>query len=357
MLRGELDPFDELTEIWHETKVTETSSVLKRQSFSGRRPSHGEMSWCPPWPLPGAPLIRGGRSGRLGAGRRMSPACWMTRAGRSPRRRCRRQATEPSSPRRWRPRCRCCRAPPASWRRVPRRSRRHPTTVRRSLTRCCEARPSQGPPFRAIVRGPASHPAPSCRSRPRTSGHVLLYLGTGLRYRPCLAFSHRPPADGDAQVPGDEAVERVVAQQARHDRQELRVTPDAVACAWLARLDGIGDHLRRTKRLDAAALLFLRLLVHGGDEIAVARVLVGGHGGRQFVHDRYPLAPHRSGDGSGLDDDDLYTESADLASKHVAEALQRELRGRVGAVGRKGDPSADRGDVDEASVAAGDQGG
>src|SRR5215212_8431322 len=348
MLRGELDPFDELTEIWHETKVTETSSVLKRQSFSGRRPSHGEMSWCPPWPLPGAPLIRGGRSGRLGAGRRTSPACWMTRAGRIPRRRCLRQATEPSSPRRWRPRCRYCRAPPASWRRVPRRSRcrrglrrsrsprrrahggrrpwrrlrrgycgsgrrrsrRHPTTIRRSLTRCCEARPSQGPPFRAIVRGPASHPAPSCRSRPRTSGHVLLYLGTGLRYRPCLAFSHRPPADGDAQVPGDEAVERVVAQQARHDRQELRVTPDAVACAWLARLDGIGDHLRRTKRLDAAALLFLRLLVHGGDEIAVARVLVGGHGGRQFVHDRYPLAPHRSGDGSGLDDDDLYTESA-----------------------------------------------
>ena len=79
----------------------------------------------------------------------------------------------------------------------------------------------------------------------------------------------------DAQVPGDEAVDRVVAQQARHGRQELRVTPDEVACAWLARLDGIGDHRRHTKRLDAAALLFPRLLVHGGDEIVVARVLVG----------------------------------------------------------------------------------
>ena len=59
----------------------------------------------------------------------------------------------------------------------------------------------------------------------------------------------------------------MVAQQARQDRPEFRVAPDAVTCARLARLDGVGDHLRHTERLDAAAPPFLRLIAYGDDEV------------------------------------------------------------------------------------------
>ena len=91
------------------------------------------------------------------------------------------------------------------------------------------------------------------------------------------------------------------------------------------------------------------------DRLAVERLLFGVGASFDLVGVLRTALPDRGVDRAGLDDRDRDAPGPQLLAEDVADRLDPELGGVVGAVEREGDAAADRGDEDDAAAGRADR--
>src|ERR1039457_1075032 len=171
--------------------------------------------------------------------------------------------------------------------------------------------------------------APSCPRRIAIAWPMPRLAPVTSATCPCRSVIAGSPED-----PGEHLVELPV-RAIVNGRAHRHGIADQVPGLRGLRCDRLDDHLRRVGSVKAA----LAGALGQGDcrflQGVIARVPVRGPGGGQLPHCRGLLVPDVSRDRPGLDDDHRDAESADFSAQDIAEGFHRELRGRVGAIGRQ----------------------